>query len=213
MLFAGPFEADVDWADVSPQGVYRWLSRVWRVTLANLEIARTAPPAAGDSSLRRITHKTIEGVTNDIERFKFNTAIAKLMTLATAITDASTASGDGNRATQADVREAVESLLLMLAPLAPFITEELWHRLGHSDTIHMQPWPAADPTLTAEESVTCVVQLNGKVRARIDVPSAIDAATLEQAALSNERVRSQIDGKRIVRVVVVPPKLVNIVVA
>ena len=209
MLFAGPFEADVDWADVSPQGVYRWLSRVWRLVLTNREAASTAAPADGESLMRRATHRAIEGVTNDVERFRFNTAIAKLMTLANVLSEATAAGGD---ASPSDVREAIESMMLMLAPLAPFITEELWHRLGHTDTIHMHPWPAADPTLTAEESATCVVQVNGKVRARLDVPVTIDAAALEQTALANERVHALLDGKEVVRVVVVPPKLVNIVV-
>jgi leucyl-tRNA synthetase len=205
MLFAGPFEADVDWADVSPQGVYRWLSRVWRIVMENASRVSGASPS-GDSALRRATHKAIAGVTNDMERFRFNTAISKLMVLATEISEAAAGASD------ADVSEAIESLLLLLAPLAPFITEELWQRTGHDGTIHMHAWPAADPALVVEDVATCVVQVNGKVRDRVEVSAGIGEGELRALALGSEKVRAFVEGKEIVRVVVVPPKLVNVVV-
>ncbi|MFN2642590.1 MAG: leucine--tRNA ligase [Actinomycetota bacterium] len=204
MMFAGPFEADVDWADVSPQGMYRWLSRVWRIVLTNADRIARASGQQGESALRKATHRTIDGVTHDMERFRFNTAIAKLMTLANEISDAD--------ASDADIAEAIDALLHMLAPTAPFITEELWHRLGNSGSIHMSSWPVADPALVRQGSVTCVVQVNGKVRERLDVAPSATEDELRETALGLARIQDLIAGKEIARIIVVPPKLVNIVV-
>ena len=204
MLFAGPYEADVDWADVSPQGAFRWLSRVWRLTLQNLARIRDAGEPSGASALRHATHRAIEGVTHDLDRFRFNTAIAKMRTLTNEIADAD--------ATDADVAEAFGALLHLLAPFAPFVTEELWHRLGREGSIHMAPWPAADRSLVAQETVTMVVQVNGKVRDRIEVPAGISEDEMVERAKASEKVRAQLDGKAIARTIVKPPKLVNIVV-
>ena len=205
MLFAGPYEADVDWADVSPQGVFRWLSRVWRLALEHAPRIRDAAAPAGDSALRHATHRVIDGVTHDLDRFRFNTAIAKLMTLTNQIADAKDAA-------DADAAEAIVALIVMLAPSAPFITEELWHRLGREGSIHMASWPAADPSLVAQETVTMVVQVNGKVRDRIDVPANIAADAMVDRAKSSAKVRPHLDGKNVVKTIVVPPKLVNFVV-
>ena len=205
MLFAGPFEADVDWADVSPAGVFRWLSRVWRLVLERVSRMENAREPQGDTPLRRATHHAIDGVTKDLERFRFNTAIAKLMTLTNQIADAKEAS-DG------DVAEAVVTLVQMLAPSAPFIAEELWSRLGRDGSVHISSWPQADPTLVAEDTATMVVQVNGKVRNRIEVPTGIGEDEMLSLAKASENVRSHLDGKDIVKTVVVPPKLVNFVV-
>ena len=205
MLFAGPYEADVDWADVSPQGVFRWLSRVWRVALDNAGKITGAGAPTGAGDLRRATHHAIEGVTHDLDRFRFNTAVAKLMTLTNEIHDAS-------GAPDADVAEAATALLKLLAPLAPFVTEELWHRLGHDGSIHMSSWPEADPALVAEDTATMVVQVNGKVRDRIEVPAGISQDDMRVRAMASERVKAHLDGKTVTKTVVVPPKLVNIVV-
>jgi leucyl-tRNA synthetase len=205
MLFAGPIEADVDWADVSPHGVFRWLSRVWRITLENAARIRSAPAPSGDSPLRRATHQAIDGVTRDLDRFRFNTAIAKLMTLTNEIHDAADAA-------DADVAEAITALIVMLAPSAPFITEELWHRLGREGSIHRSAWPEVDPALTVSESVVMVVQVNGKVRDRIDVPPGIDQDAMVAAAKASEKVHPHLDGKNVVKTIAVPPKLVNFVV-
>ncbi|MGZ4120874.1 MAG: leucine--tRNA ligase [Actinomycetota bacterium] len=202
MLFAGPFEADVDWADVSPQGVYRWLTRVWRVVTENASRAGTAE---GASALRRATHRAIEGVGHDLDRFRFNTAIAKLMTLTNEIADARDAS-------DADVAEGIDALVRLLAPMAPFITEELWHRLGRTDSVYRASWPEADPALTAVDHVTMVVQVSGKVRDKIEVPADIDEEEMTARALASDKVRAYIDGRDVAKTVVVPPKLINIVV-
>ncbi|HJR18873.1 MAG TPA: leucine--tRNA ligase [Actinomycetota bacterium] len=205
MLFAGPFEADVDWADVSPQGVFRWLSRIWRAVLDRADRIRAGGSPSEDSPLRRATHHAIEGVTHDLDRHRFNVAISKLMVLTNGITDAEDAA-------DADIAEAVTALLQMLAPMAPFIAEELWHRLGHEETIHMTAWPVPDATLLVEESLTMVVQVNGKVRDRIDIPAGTGEEEMQRIAMESERVRSHLEGKTVVKVIVVPPKLVNIVV-
>jgi leucyl-tRNA synthetase len=202
MLFAGPFEADVDWADVSPQGTYRWLSRVWRTVLKNKD--RTGEPS-GAGPLRRATHRTIEGVTHDLDRFRFNTAIAKLMELTNEINDLEGSPDE-------EVAEAIDALVRMLAPVAPFITEELWHRLGRTGSILKAEWPAALGSLVAEESVTMVVQIAGKVRDKIEVPAGISKDEMKERALASDKVRAHIDGREIVKTVIVPPKLINIVV-
>jgi leucyl-tRNA synthetase len=206
MLFAGPFEADVDWADVSAQGVFRWLSRVWRITVENAErIARGSAPAGG-SDLRKSTHQTIAGVTEDLERFKFNTAIAKLMSLTNDLQKLQSGSSDE------DVAEAIESLLKMLAPTAPFITEELWHRLGREGSIHKASWPSVDEALTAVDTVPMAVQVNGKTRDVLEVATEVEGARMEEVARASDKVAKHLDGKQVVKVITVPPKLINFVV-
>ncbi|MFA5891888.1 MAG: leucine--tRNA ligase [Actinomycetota bacterium] len=205
MLFAGPFEADVDWADVSPQGVYRWLSRAWRLAMQTVGKRATAGEPTGASDLRRATHRAIDGVTGDLERFRFNTVIAKLMTLANEISDC----GDSS---DADIVEAVDALVLMLAPFAPFMAEELWHRFGRSGSVHKASWPVADASLTHVDTVTMVVQVSGKVRDRIDVPAGITEEEMTALAAGSEKVSRYLEEVEIVRTIVVPPKLVNFVV-
>ena len=201
MLFAGPFEADVDWADVSPQGTYRWLSRVWRTVLDNKD-RRGEPSGAGP--LRKAAHRAIDGVTHDLDRFRFNTAIAKLMSLTNELHEHIGAS-------DADVGEAVGVLVRMLAPMAPFITEELWHRLGNDEPILKAEWPRADASLVEVDTVTMIVQISGKVRDKIEVPADVSEDRMKELALGSDKVRAHLDGREIVKTVVVPPKLINIV--
>jgi leucyl-tRNA synthetase len=205
MLFAGPFEADVDWADVSTQGTFRWLSRVWRVATSNAA-RMTADHATGDSALRRATHTAIAEVTAHIERAKFNTAISKLMVLSNEIADRAETSSD------ADVSEAVDALIRLLQPFAPFITAELWQRLGYEGDAALAAWPVADPELTRVDSVTMVVQVSGKVRDRIEVPTGISGEEMVELARSSEKVAGYLSGMEIAKTVVVAPKLVNFVV-
>jgi len=206
MLFAGPFEADVDWADVSAQGVFRWLSRVWRITMENAERIAPAGAAAGESDLRKATHQTIAGVTADLERFKFNTGIAKLMSLTNDLQKLQSEVSDD------DVAEAIESLLKMLAPTAPFITEELWHRLGREGSIHKSAWPVADTALTAVGTVSMAVQVNGKTRDVLDVPAEVEGPRMEEIARASDKVAKHLEGKPVAKVITVPPKLINFVV-
>jgi len=203
MLFAGPFEDDVDWADVSPEGVARWLRRVWRAVNA---AARGDAGGPRDEALARLAHRTTAEVTEDLERFKFNVAIAKLMTLTNALTEAQREGRDGR-----DARDAAERLTLLLAPLAPFVTEDLWKVLGGEGSVHRASWPSFDPDLVREERVTCVLQVDGKVRDRIEVPADATADAVRELALASDRVQTAIAGRAIVRVVTVPPKLVNVV--
>jgi leucyl-tRNA synthetase len=208
MLFAGPFEDDVDWADVSPEGMARWVQRVWRTVHA----AVAEPPDGElgwpeDPELARLAHRTTAGVTDDLERFRFNTAISKLMVLSNGLADAVRA----GRGSPAQRRDAAERLVLLLAPLAPFVTEELWRVLGSSSSVHQASWPAFDAGLVRAERVTCVVQVDGKVRDRVEVAPDATEDELRDLAMASERVRAALGDRQVARVVVVPPKLVNLV--
>ncbi|MBI4730003.1 MAG: leucine--tRNA ligase [Acidobacteria bacterium] len=206
LLFAGPVEDDVDWADCSIAGSNKWLGRVWRLALDNAARAGSAGAPSGASDLRRATHRAVAGVTEDYERFRFNTAIAKLMTLVNE-------SGDlAPRSSGEDVREALDAILRMLAPMAPFACEALWRRLGREPGIHRGGWPQVDPALVRVDTHTMVVQVNGKVRDRIEVPAAVSEERMRELALGSDKVGAHLGGRQIVRTVVVPPRLVNIVV-
>jgi leucyl-tRNA synthetase len=208
ILFAGPFEDDVDWADVSPEGMARWVQRVWRAVHAAVAEPSAGEPAwPDDPELVRLAHRTTAAVTDDLERFRFNTAISKLMVLSNGLADAVRA----GRAGAAQRRDAAERLVLLLAPLAPFVTEELWRVLGGSSSVHRQRWPAFDADLVRSERVTCVIQVDGKVRDRLEVPADATEDDLRDLALSSDRVRVALADRPVARVVVVPPKLVNLV--
>jgi leucyl-tRNA synthetase len=212
ILFAGPFEDDVDWADVSPEGMARWVQRVWRTVHA----AVADPPAADarergwpDSpELARLAHRTTAAVTDDLERFRFNTAISKLMVLSNGLADA-VRSGQGSAAQR---RDAAERLVLLLAPLAPFVTEELWRGvLAHPGSVHQTSWPGFDADLVRRQQVTCVLQVDGKVRDRVQVAPDTPEDALRELAMASDKVRAALGDREVARVVVVPPKLVNLV--
>ncbi|SDR32122.1 leucine--tRNA ligase [Thermostaphylospora chromogena] len=206
MIFAGPPEDDIDWADVSPAASQKFLSRAFRV-MADV----TSPPgvdfSTGDIELRKITHRTIDEVTRLIEAYRFNVAVARMMEL-TSATRKAIDSGPG----PADpaVREAAETLAIMLSLVAPYCAEEGWERLGHAPSVARAGWPTADPALLVQEAVTCVVQVAGKVRDRLEVSPDISEAELRDLALSSKKIRDLLDGEPR-RVVVRAPKLVNIV--
>ena len=206
MLFAGPFEDDVDWADVSPEGMARWIQRVWRAVRTAAHANDSGPT---DVDLVRNAHRTTQAVSDDLERFRFNTAIAKLMTLSNDLADA-IRSGRGSAAEQ---REVAERLVLLLAPLAPFVTEELWHALGHTESVHQAAWPGYDPELVRVERLTCIVQVDGKVRDRVEVAADATEDDLRALALSSPKVKAALGERTIARVIAVPPKLVNLVTA
>ena len=210
MLFASAPEDDIDWADVSPTGMHKWLARVWRLTCEQVdaEVAGGASATDGDHDrLRRETARAVLGVSEDFEARKYNTAIAKMMTLTNEILDA-TRKGDYGPGS----RQALETLLKLLAPVAPFITEELYGRLGHEPSVHEQAWPRADESLLVTEEVDLVVQVNGKVRGRVAVPTGADRETAEAAARADENVASHLEGVEVAKVILVPDKLVNFVV-
>ena len=205
LLFAGPPEEDIDWADVSPTGALKWLSRVWR--LAGEVGAAPEVDEAEDPPLRRTTHSTIAEVTRLVESHRFNVAIARLMELTNAIRR----SVDAGHLGAPSVAEATAALTTMLAVFAPYAAEECWERLGHAPSVHQQSWPVHDPSLSAAESVTCVVQVNGKVRDRVEVAPDVDEATLREMALATDGARRAVGDSAVRTVVVRPPKLVNIV--
>jgi leucyl-tRNA synthetase len=195
MMFLGPYEEGGDFRDEGIAGIRRFLDGVWRV------VREFDPGAAADPSLRRATHRTIKKVQDDLEGLRYNTAIAALMTLL----------NDIRRLGPPD-RHTVEALLTLVAPLAPHIAEELWEALGHGTSIFDHRWPTFDPALTLEETVIMAVQVNGKLRGRIEVPrDAPDAAVLEAAA-ADDGVRPYLAGRTVRRRVVVPGRLVNFVV-
>ncbi|MGH3441890.1 MAG: class I tRNA ligase family protein, partial [Nitriliruptorales bacterium] len=206
MLFAGPIEDDVDWADVSPTGTHRWLSRLWRTTLEHANGQADAGDDDAVLALRRSTHRTIADVTADYDAFKYNTAIAKLMALSNDVGDAVRTGVAG-----APVREALEAIVQMLAPAAPFVTEELWSRLGHEESVHFSRWPEADETLLAVDQVNVVVQVDGRLRDRMTLPQGVEAAMLRERAAALDNVARHLENREVVRVVVVADRLVNFV--
>ena len=237
-LFAAPPEKDLEWNDQGIEGASRFLNRVWRFVLAHMSelgsvrgpetvtaLERTAgalggvettPPSAPGKAFRRVIHETIRRVTDDIEReFHFNTAIAAIMELFNALQAYEQASGEGGAGPHPErtalLREATETLLLLLGPFCPHVTEELWARLGHSESLFRQRWPEANPAALQKTEVTVVVQVDGKVRGRlvVDVDTADDR--IRQLALGDDRVGPWIGQRRVEKVVVVPNRLVNIV--
>ncbi len=207
MAFAGPPEDDVDWADVSPAGSARFLARAWRLT-TDVTAPVGADPTAGDQALRVATHRTVHEVSALVEGFRFNVAVARIMELVN-VTRKAIDSGPGGA--DPAVREAVEAVAVMLSLYAPYAAEDMWARLGHAPCVALAGWPAVDETLLVEESVTCIVQLAGKVRDRLEVPPGIGADELKALALASPVVQRALAGKGIRTVVVREPRLVNIV--
>ncbi|MGI8612439.1 MAG: leucine--tRNA ligase [Nocardioidaceae bacterium] len=207
MVFAGPPADDIDWADMSPAGSLRFLQRAWRLA-HDVGDGSGPEPLTGDIALRRVTAGTVRDATELIESHRFNVFVARVMELVNA-TRKAIDSGCGGA--DPAVREAVEAVAIMLSLVAPYTAEEMWEVLGHEPTVALAGWPVADPELLVQESVTAVVQVQGKVRARLQVAPDIGATDLEQAALADEHVRRAIEGRPVRRVVVRAPKLVSVV--
>ncbi|MCL6518477.1 MAG: leucine--tRNA ligase [Armatimonadetes bacterium] len=221
ILFIGPPDQDAEWSDQGIEGVFRYLNRVWRLFNANSanfdsswrEKLKGANLSVPERNMRRKTHQTIRKVTEDIERFHFNTSVSALMEMVNEMADYVDAIGSNPSAVSlAVLSEAMENLVLLLSPFTPHLADELWERLGKSDTTYQQSWPEFDPEIAKVEQVTIVLQVNGKVRDRIEVPVDTDRAELERLALESERIKSFLDNKPVRKVIVVPGKLVNIVV-
>ena len=218
-LFAAPPEKDLEWNDQGIEGASRFLNRVWRFVIAHLEAIKAAPAKVpsplsdAGRAFRRTIHETIQRVTDDIEReFHFNTAIAAIMELVNALQ--AFEAGDAADATPehtALIREAVETTLHLLGPFCPHVTEELWEQLGHRESLFKQRWPVADPAALQKTQVTVVVQVDGKVRGRLQV--GVDTADdrVRQLALGDDRVKPWVERRSVEKVVVVPNRLVNIV--
>ncbi len=211
MVFAGPPEDDIDWADVSPAGIARFLARAWRV--AGEAGAASKPgtdPAGGDPELRKMTHRSVDGVTRLVEDFRLNVAVARVMQLVNAARKAiDTGPGAGDPA----VREAAEATAILLSLFAPYTAEDCWSRLGHEPTVALAGWPAVEEALLVQESVTCVVQVAGKVRDRLEVSPSAEEEELRKRALASPAVAKALEGRGVRTVIVRPPKLVNVVPA
>ncbi|MGW7481632.1 leucine--tRNA ligase [Nonomuraea muscovyensis] len=206
MVFAGPPEDDIDWADVSPAASQKFLARAFRV-MDEVSSAPGVPFDGGDLELRKFTHRTIDEVTRLVDSHRFNVAVARMMELTSA---ARKAIDSGPGAADPAVREAAETLAVMLSLVAPYTAEEGWERLGRTGTVAHAGWPVADPALLVQDSVTCVVQVAGKVRDRLEVSPSVAEDDLRALALASDKVKPYLSGeprKVIVRV----PKLVNIV--
>jgi leucyl-tRNA synthetase len=215
MIFASPPPDDIDWADVNPDAMVKFLGRVRRIAG---DVADAGAPAvdfaAGDKALRRVTHHTIDEVTRQVEGYHLNVAVARLMELVSA-TRKAIDSGPG--AADPAVREAAEALATMLSLFAPYTAEECWEalsgpvRVPSAPLVAKAPWPTADPALLVQETITCVVQVNGKVRDRLEVPPGISEDELREQAMAAPGVDRALTGLGVQRVIVRPPKLVNIV--
>jgi leucyl-tRNA synthetase len=217
-LFMAPPEKDLEWSDQGVEGAFRFLNRVWRFFQANRAAVTAAGSRPSDLSaagraFRRTVHETIQRVTADIEDFHFNTAISALHELVNATHSYATESLDRAAAEERAslLAEAVDTLVRLLAPFAPHLAEELWEQLGHRDSVFRASWPAADPAALEREAVQVVVQVDGRVRARLVVPPEIAEDRLRSEALADEKVQPWLRSREVDRVVVVPGRLVNIV--
>jgi len=192
ILFAAPPETELEWDDRGIEGSFKFLNRVWRIQ-ENLK-------DKADQELVRSLHKTIKKVSEDFSDFKFNTAIASMMELTNAVYQSG-----------AD-KEVFKTLIILLAPIAPHFCEELWQVMGNKESVLKAAWPKYDPSLLTEEHVTIVVQVNGKLRVKIEVAADIPEEKLKEAVLADERLAPWLENKPIKNFIIVPRKLVNIVV-
>ena len=205
-MFMGPLEASKPWNTRDVPGAHRFLQRVWRMIAGGddqpaLVIGEPRPPGSGSHDLERPLHRLVRKVGADIEAMKFNTAIAAMMEFVNAVYKAGTISPD-----------QAGRFLLLLAPFAPHVAEELWQMLGHERSLAQEPWPEYDPSLLVEASVQMPVQVNGKMRGRISVPADADEEAIVAAALADPKVAAAVAGKSVVKRIIVPGKLVNLVV-
>ena len=215
LMFVGPWEQGGEWNDGSISGTSRWLNRVWKLVLEDYrqepETAATEQTGGGRDShreLERVIHQTIRKVTEDMERLHFNTMIASLMELTNAITRMK----EEGLISKSAWEKTRDTLLLLLAPTAPHLAEELWQRTGHEYSIHNQPWPEYSEVLAREEEITLVVQINGKLRDRINTLPSITESEAKQVVLERERVKNHLEGKQISKIIYVPGRLINLVV-
>jgi len=211
LMFLAPWEQGGEWDDSGISGISRWLNRVWRLVLEpyDVNLVPATIDRMGDQKarrdLQRMVHQTIKRVTGDMEGLQFNTMIAALMELTNYLAKVKDVA-------DSDWGEAIDTLLLLLAPTAPHLAEELWQRTGHDYSIHNQSWPKWDKELAAAEEITLVVQINGKLRDRIEVPASITEAEAKELVMERQRVKAHLEGKDIIKMVYVPGRLVNLVV-
>ena len=207
MVFSGPPEDDVDWSDVSPSGSVKFLSRAWRLS-GDVTSAPGVDFKSGEISLRKATHKALHDASFAVESFRFNVAVARVMELVNATRKAiDSGCGAGDPA----VREATEAIAIMLSLVAPFTAEEMWERLGHTPAVALAGWPEVDPSLLVADAVEAVIQINGKIKERIEVSPTITDAEIEALALAHPTIVAELAGSAPKKVIARAPKLVNIV--
>lgn len=205
ILFMCPFEGDAVWNPQDITGVHRWLARIWE--MAQPAASGRPPHQPAEEDVRRAVNKTLKKVGEDLATFQFNTAVSALMEL-TNLLQRRREELKGSAAWE----WAVERLILMLAPIAPYMSEELWHRHGRHESVHLQPWPDFDEAWTIDEVATVVIQVNGKLRDRLEVPRGENMESVQEQALASPRVQPYLEGRQVVKVISVPDKLVNFVV-
>lgn len=221
ILFVGPPDQDAEWSDQGVEGVFRFLNRVWRAVNGHqklyMEDWRARIPAMdclneAERSLRRKTHQTIRDVTEDIDTMHLNTAVSSLMELTNELVPFADALGADEEVTRAVYSEAVESLVLLLSPFAPHLCDELWERLGHMGTTWEAQWPVHEDAIAAAETITVVIQINGKVRDKVEVPAGTNIDLVAEMAQDQPNVRRYLEGRQIRKIIKVPDRLVNLVV-
>ncbi|MGE5704479.1 MAG: class I tRNA ligase family protein, partial [Clostridia bacterium] len=201
-MFMGPLESAKPWSDNGVEGSHRFLTRVWRMFFPEEGVLNPKiQDTEGSDSFKRVLHKVIKAVSTDLENLRFNTAISQLMVFL----------NEANKETVLP-KKAMEQFILLLAPLAPHIAEELWEKMGHNNTLSYEKWPEYEEAFTIDNEVEIAVQVNGKIKDRLVVPTGADQESLKEQALALETVREAIEGREIKKCIVVPNRLVNIVI-
>jgi leucyl-tRNA synthetase len=210
LMFIAPWERGGDWNDSGISGIYRWLQRVWTLALESYTPSDVSQEDSqkAEQDLTRFTHQTIKSVTEDIEKIRFNTMIASMMEYTNYLDDVRT-KGSVNAALW---KKSIEILILLIAPTAPHMAEELWSKSGYTYSIHNQKWPTWSDELVKAEQVTLVIQVNGKLRDKFSVPVSITEEEAKKLAFESPKVKLHIDGKQLVNAIYVPRKLINLVV-
>ncbi len=207
ILFKAPPEKDLEWDEADVEGQFRFLNRLWRLAIGyQPKTATGGELSKSEKDLRRFVHHAIQAITEDLDgEYQFNTAISELMKLSNAITDADCKESPV-------YAEGIETLMILAAPFAPHMVEELWQLTGHSGSVHEHPWCQFDPAALEADEITLVIQIMGKTRGTIQVPATKDAATLEAYARESSITKKFAEGKEIKKVIVVPGKLVNFII-
>ena len=219
MMFAAPPEPDIAWSDEGVEGAHRFLNRIWRIALQYLHLVskykktdlNTLTLSDSSKAMRRLVNKTIKKVTEDIDKYHFNTAIAALMELLNEIYRFDTSKVSEEEA-GAVLNEAINKVVILISPLAPHIAEELWHMFGNTKSIFLESWPKADASLMIEDSIEIVVQINSKVRSRITIPIQVTPEELKAIVLNDSKIKELLEGKEVKKFISVPKKLVNLLV-
>ena len=207
LMFVGPWDRGGDWSDGGINGIARWFNRVWDIWGRNPSAMNAADDSEGSRELRRKLHQTMRKVYQDLDAFKFNTAVAAMMEL----TNLMQRVWEDNSASAAAWNETRRAMLVLLAPIAPHLSEELWERLGQHYSVHQQSFPEWDDDLAAEETVTLVVQVDGRVRDRLSVAPDLDEDGAKELAFAQANVQRHLEGKEVTKTVYVPGRLLNLV--